>query len=45
GRLVKEEMRTEWPASVRQLAGAWPDFPETGELREGTGEDSPRETL
>lgn len=45
GRLIKEEMRTEWPASVRQLAGAWPDFPETEELREGTGEDSPRETL
>ena len=45
GRLIREEMRTEWPPSVRKLTGAWPDFPEAEEVREGPGEDMPREAL
>jgi hypothetical protein len=33
-----------WPDAVRQLAGAWPDFPEADVLRQGN-RDAPRETL
>ena len=34
-----------WPAEVLALAGAWPDFPETDELRRSLAEDTRRETL
>ena len=30
--LVRARVGGQWPDDVRQLAGAWPDFPETGEL-------------
>ena len=43
--LIQEEMRTEWPTSVRQLAGAWPDLPSAEEIREDQGQDLPREAL
>ncbi|MFA9462238.1 CopG family transcriptional regulator [Thiohalorhabdus methylotrophus] len=45
GRLIQEETRTQWPESVRKLAGIWPDFPEAGELRKEQGTDTPREAL
>ena len=32
-----------WPAAVRDLAGAWPDFPEAEELRAGPAADGVRE--
>lgn len=44
-RLVQEKTCTEWPESVRQLAGSWPDFPELEVLRQSTGEDGKRETF
>jgi len=44
-RLIKEKLATTWPEGVKQLAGAWPDFPEAEELREDQGQDVPRETL
>ncbi|HEY3457704.1 MAG TPA: hypothetical protein VGK64_24205 [Bryobacteraceae bacterium] len=28
--------KTEWPASVVALAGAWPDFPTHGQIRRQT---------
>ena len=31
--LVEGRTRTEWPPEVRQLAGAWPDFPDLVEIR------------
>jgi hypothetical protein len=34
-KLIKERLRDEWPEEVRQLAGAWTDFPEAAELRDG----------
>lgn len=34
-----------WPTEVRDLAGAWPDFPTLEEIRSGQGEDSQRESL
>jgi hypothetical protein len=43
--LVRRGAAEEWPAEVRELAGAWPDFPEAGELRRGTGRDVRREKL
>lgn len=43
--LVRRGAADEWPAEVRELAGAWPDFPESGELRPGAGRDVRRERL
>jgi hypothetical protein len=40
--LVENRMRTDWPAEVRGLAGAWPDFPDLQEIRRETGDDRPR---
>jgi hypothetical protein len=42
-RLIKVRL-ADWPDAVRQLAGAWPDFPEADVLRQGD-RDAPRETL
>jgi len=45
-RLIEEKTRSEWPSSVRTLAGAWSaDFPEAENLRQGLGVDLPRATL
>jgi len=41
--LVRARVCGEWPSDVRQLAGAWPDFPEIAELRQSGGTDLPRE--
>jgi hypothetical protein len=30
---VERRRRTDWPPEVRQLAGAWPDFPTLQEIR------------
>jgi len=35
--------KTEWPQSVRESAGAWPDLPGREQLRQQQGEDIPRE--
>ncbi len=43
--LVREKTRTEWPADVRELAGAWQDFPDAEELRRSVGTDLPRESF
>jgi hypothetical protein len=43
--LVRLETANEWPAEVRELAGAWPDFPEAEELRRSSGRDVRRERL
>ena len=42
--LVRARVGGQWPDDVRQLAGAWPDFPETGELRQASTPDLPRES-
>lgn len=41
--LIEEKTRTEWPGGVRELAGAWQDFPASDELRVLAGQDAPRE--
>ena len=43
--LVRQGTVNEWPAEVRELAGAWPDFPEARELRRTSGRDVRREKL
>jgi hypothetical protein len=43
--VIENQTRTDWPPEIRQLAGAWPDFPD---LRDGSpvaGTDRPRGTL
>ncbi|MEZ5537147.1 MAG: ribbon-helix-helix protein, CopG family [Thiolinea sp.] len=44
-RLIKERTRTEWPESIKALAGSWSDFPEAEQLRAGLGNDIEREPL
>ena len=44
-RLIAEKTQTEWPWSVRELSGSWPDFPDAREFRSTHGSDSPRESL
>ena len=43
--LIRARTQTEWPASVRKLAGAWPDFPSLRQLRSTKAPDAPRESL
>ncbi|OGQ93612.1 MAG: CopG family transcriptional regulator [Deltaproteobacteria bacterium RIFOXYA12_FULL_61_11] len=43
--LIAERCRSEWPASVRQLAGAWKDLPTAEQLRNPQELDLPREAL
>lgn len=43
--LIREKTASEWPESVRRLAGSWADFPNVEEIREGLGEDLPRKSL
>lgn len=43
--LVEKRTRTDWPAEVLELAGAWPDFPDPEDLRAHAGKDQRRERL
>lgn len=45
GQLIKQALKSEWPADVAALAGAWRDFPTLDEIRMSIGEDSKRELL
>ncbi len=42
--LVEDKTRTDWPEYVRNLAGAWQDFPDVESIRENAGDDT-REKL
>lgn len=42
-KLLQERRLTEWPESMRALAGAWQDLPEQEQLREGLATNVPRE--
>lgn len=44
-KLVEEQLEQVWPASVKRLAGAWPDFPEAEVIRQEPRKDIPRETF
>jgi hypothetical protein len=43
--VIREKVATEWPLPVRELAGAWDDFPCGEEIRSGAGKDVKREKL
>jgi hypothetical protein len=43
--LIRKQVAEEWPDSVKELAGAWPDFPPLEEIRAGNGDDAGRESL
>ena len=43
--LVEQRTSDTWPESVKHMAGAWPDFPSLGDIREGIGGDVPRGSL
>jgi len=42
---VAKSVETSWPAEFLALAGAFPDFPESDNLRKGYAADVPRESL
>jgi hypothetical protein len=43
--VVRARTQAEWPASVRKLAGAWPDFPGLRQIRSPKAGDTPRAGL
>ncbi|MGQ0801490.1 MAG: hypothetical protein ACT4NL_15435 [Pseudomarimonas sp.] len=43
--LVRSKTQNEWPKAVRDSAGTWGGFPDTDELRQSQGQDTPREPL
>lgn len=43
--IIEEKLRTDWPASVMALAGAWEEFPTIEEIRATDGEDIERAPL
>ena len=43
--LVEEKTCNVWPEQVRQLAGAWLDFPDLTTIRQQNAKDSKRETI
>ena len=43
-KLIEEHLTTDWPESIKELAGAWADIPEAKELRQ-FGEDVARESF
>lgn len=43
--LLESRTRTEWPAEARELAGAWPDFPDLDDIRLAGAKDHPRARL
>lgn len=43
--IINEKVNAEWPITVREMAGAWKDFPNQEEIRSSMGRDAPREDL
>jgi hypothetical protein len=43
--LIRAKASQDWPAFVRELAGAWPDMPLAEEIRSGQRKDAKRERL
>jgi hypothetical protein len=43
--VIREKLIDEWPDSVRELAGAWTDFPPLDEIRGSQVPDVTREVL
>ncbi|MBW1787575.1 MAG: CopG family transcriptional regulator [Deltaproteobacteria bacterium] len=43
--IIKEKVADEWPGAVRDLAGAWKDFPSLEDIRHFQESDAHREEL
>lgn len=43
--LIRHSVAEEWQESVKQLAGAWSDFPTVDELRANPAQDFSREPI
>lgn len=43
--VIEEKTRTDWPASIKELAGSWDEFPSAEALRDTSGSDAQREPL
>jgi Family of unknown function (DUF6364) len=43
--LIRERTADQWPDSVREMMGSWPDVPTADDLRENLPPDVPREPL
>ena len=43
--LVRQASARDWPMAVRELAGAWKDFPSAEAIRRRAGRDAKREKL
>ena len=44
-RRIEKDARAEWPASVRELAGVWPDLPTVEQIRRHSAKDVTRKRL
>ena len=42
---IQKDARTEWPTSVRELAGAWPDLSSAEQIRRRSARDVKRRRL
>jgi hypothetical protein len=42
---IQKSAGAQWPAGVRELAGAWPDLPSAEEVRRSTKKDVARRRL
>ena len=42
---IEKDARAEWPATVRKLAGAWPDLPSVEQIRRHVAKDVARRRL
>ena len=42
---IQAALKDEWPQEVRELAGAWQDFPTIETIRQSIGHDVQREAL
>ena len=42
---IQKDARAEWPAAVRELAGAWPDLPSPEQIRRSSSKDVARGRL
>jgi len=43
--LICTKIASQWPESITQLAGPWPDFPSLNEIRQEEPKDASRELL
>lgn len=43
--LIHQQATNQWPRTIRRLAGSWPEFPGSAEIRSSLGLDVPRQPV